>query len=590
MVTPDPSVAQSRLWGIGNLATADSTQWRIEIYGIDPIWNSTLYDYNQSYTYVKMFGELLVYNQDDEDSNGRIGKSGIKITDFYNKEEDYEIGLSSSSEIEFDLINDDGYFNSYQKWNWMQFVYASCWDEDNNEWIAIPLGSYALEKPTKTDDVLVHVKGYDNMQRIEQVSASGMFDNLTFTDDPNTTATLNDIYNAFIARTNQGLSRQQVEYVGRFPGSKVIFEPLSSMYNDGVVINANIDAPFYEAPFDPSKYNCRQVLEFIAAFTGTNAFVSRNGHVKLRGFESAFYNLFGTRYDYTITVSTATSSSPTLGVVGTGTVGSAIVGNASPLQYGPTDLITWSKRDVTTPVIDGLDILALDGTTLSSGTGKNKVMLAGNPLFNASTAQTVADELYTKVSALQEYTPMSFRCIICPTIEAGDVIKIVNGSITYNVPIFQQTLTWTLGTFKSDIVCSGLSFRQTDQQIVEQFYDAQEENAFKDEVNSFLGKVGQSLWSGSWSSGDITVSGMSDYNLFMVTMDGQGTNIIASLGGTSRTYFRGIGGYASSSSGEMTYYLAATLSGDTLTMVDCHSINQAGTRTARTVTEIIGLL
>ena len=100
-------------------------------------------------------------------------------------------------------------------------------------------------------------------------------------------------------------------------------------------------------------------------------------------------------------------------------------------------------------------------------------------------------------------------------------------------------------------------------------------------------KVLTSLWTGSWSSGDLTIDGISQYTLFIVRMDGQGTQMLVSLYGT---YWRGEGGYASSSTNEIRYYINATLSGDTLTMVDCHSAQASGTRTAHTVCEIIGVI
>lgn len=109
----------------------------------------------------------------------------------------------------------------------------------------------------------------------------------------------------------------------------------------------------------------------------------------------------------------------------------------------------------------------------------------------------------------------------------------------------------------------------------------------------FLGdkQIMKSLWTGSWSSDDITVDGISAYSMFMVCMSGQGTRIFAMLHEVNGTYyFRGIGGFNSSSTAETTYFINATLSGDTLTMVDCHSVTQAGVRTARTVTEIIGII
>lgn len=100
-----------------------------------------------------------------------------------------------------------------------------------------------------------------------------------------------------------------------------------------------------------------------------------------------------------------------------------------------------------------------------------------------------------------------------------------------------------------------------------------------------------SLWSGSWSSGNITVDGISQYHLFIIRMSGQGTQILVSVyDDGSSIYFRGFGGYSTSSTNEVGYYLNATMSGDTLTMVDCHSINASGTRIAHTVCEIIGVI
>lgn len=111
----------------------------------------------------------------------------------------------------------------------------------------------------------------------------------------------------------------------------------------------------------------------------------------------------------------------------------------------------------------------------------------------------------------------------------------------------------------------------------------------------FLGnrKLLSQLWSGTWSSGDLTVDGISDYTIFLVTMDGQATLMFVTryvYPGNNIVYFRGEGGYAVSSSSETRYYLNATMVGDTLTMVDCHSINYSGTRTARTVNSIIGVI
>ena len=104
-------------------------------------------------------------------------------------------------------------------------------------------------------------------------------------------------------------------------------------------------------------------------------------------------------------------------------------------------------------------------------------------------------------------------------------------------------------------------------------------------------KILTSLWTGTWSSGDLTIDGISQYTLFIVRMSGQGTQMLVSVyDDGSGIYFRGFGGYSPSSTNEVGYYLNATMSGDTLTMVNCHSINASGTRMNHTVTEIIGVI
>lgn len=106
-------------------------------------------------------------------------------------------------------------------------------------------------------------------------------------------------------------------------------------------------------------------------------------------------------------------------------------------------------------------------------------------------------------------------------------------------------------------------------------------------------KIMTSLWSGSWATGDLQVSGISAYTLFLVRFRNTSTsadqatlaNVVLHGG-----YFRGTGGYAVSASSETQYFVAATLSGDTLTMVDCHATTSAGSRVPMTIIEIIGVI
>lgn len=480
MVQTSPTGRENMLWG-GNekIALDSATKWRLRIFGIDPYFNGSV-SADPTLSTVQTYGSLVKYNNADTDSNHRIANSGIKLTDYYCKSEDYEIGGSTSSEIELDFINDDGYLASFN-WNWTYFFYAECLDKYNNIWVSVPLGAYWFEKPTKLSDVIVHVKAHDAMQRIESCNADGLFSGLQFSDDPYNTVTLTDIYNALVSLLDTKLYNQHVEYQGTFSGMTVPFQTLD--YH----IHENIDYPFFKAPFDPSKYNCRQVLEFIAGFVGGNAYVGRDYKVYIRNFTDAKYTIGGTTHYYTIDTTS-----------------------------GPTELIELSKCEFQTPQIDNLKVAYPEENTIrQAGTGSNTMFISNNPLFKAYDASTVVSNLYTKVSSLQAYTPMSMRCIICPTIEAGDVIRLVYGGTTYSVPIFQQTMTWQMGPFVSEIVCSGRDFRETDQSELGEYYaevEAAETQANINDLDTRLTAVESAYLpkTGGTVSGNLTVGGVLD--------------------------------------------------------------------------------
>ena len=114
----------------------------------------------------------------------------------------------------------------------------------------------------------------------------------------------------------------------------------------------------------------------------------------------------------------------------------------------------------------------------------------------------------------------------------------------------------------------------------------------------------KSLWTGSWNSGSVTIPHLADYSLFIVRMSGQGTYILAMLGdgsdGTSRTYFRGEGGYARSAGEYSHYYIHATRNNNTLTLTEetvggdrhwsCFAVTESVSISYKTVVEIIGVI
>ena len=103
----------------------------------------------------------------------------------------------------------------------------------------------------------------------------------------------------------------------------------------------------------------------------------------------------------------------------------------------------------------------------------------------------------------------------------------------------------------------------------------------------------KSLWSNAsgWNSGNISVSGLSDYSLFLIRIDGYATMIMAALAAGSLnatpTRLRGFGGTYTSE--EAKFYIDATVSGNTLTFNKCVYIS-GGSVTNMKVIEIIGVI
>lgn len=101
--------------------------------------------------------------------------------------------------------------------------------------------------------------------------------------------------------------------------------------------------------------------------------------------------------------------------------------------------------------------------------------------------------------------------------------------------------------------------------------------------------VDQTLWSGSWSKGNITVPNFSRFNLFKFTFEDSGTTALIMKHGK---YIRGIGGYVQTT-GDSVGLLAFTgsYSGNTLTFSYAQSVNViTGNYDNRIVSSIIGII
>lgn len=103
--------------------------------------------------------------------------------------------------------------------------------------------------------------------------------------------------------------------------------------------------------------------------------------------------------------------------------------------------------------------------------------------------------------------------------------------------------------------------------------------------------VGTELWSGEWSSGDITVPDTDKYTVFLMKLSNYSAYFPVIKYGSN---LRGLGGYSSAESSTITIGFSGTFSGNTWTFAGANSTIQKSdgthTLTARTVQKIIGLI
>lgn len=301
------------------------------------------------------------------------------------------------------------------------------------------------------------------------------------------------------------------------------------------------------------------------------------------------------------TIASISFSGPGLQQTGTGTTATSEILNVTGTQTWTVVATDTRGRTATQTYQD--DVFAYSPPSISSATG-NRCRQNGTideaagtyALFNAEYSYSSADGNNVLTEIIESKLHNGSTWTTLANSYTSGTNEVVGGSLdadkTYDIRL---TITDSLGNTAqySIYIASVQGFALGLKNDRARFGGVPVRAGLQIDWDIFLGdkQIMKSLWTGSWSASDITVNGISAYSLFMVRMSGQGTRILAMLNEDGGTYyFRGVGGFNSSSTSETTYYINATLSGDTLTMVDCHSITQAGTRTARTVTEIIGII
>ena len=108
-------------------------------------------------------------------------------------------------------------------------------------------------------------------------------------------------------------------------------------------------------------------------------------------------------------------------------------------------------------------------------------------------------------------------------------------------------------------------------------------------LNAILNPFGKTLWTGTWSSGTMTISGISKYSLFLVTMggvplpaysDGSRVRILGATGTTSHTTHAG----SFSFEGDTCTFIAGT------SMVHTPDSNHTILTSGKTITKVVGLV
>ena len=108
--------------------------------------------------------------------------------------------------------------------------------------------------------------------------------------------------------------------------------------------------------------------------------------------------------------------------------------------------------------------------------------------------------------------------------------------------------------------------------------------------------IAKTLWSGSWSSGSISVPDFTRYRLYALytasksSGSGNGTVILAFRMGS---WFRGMGGYSTNTPTITHYYFNATTSNSwsTISFIECIAERSDGTNTTElAVTDILGIV
>ena len=449
-------------------------------------------------------GTLLKWAVGDTDSNGRIGQSGIKFTEYYNPEYNVTIGRAVSSQVEMTLLNTDGALDNFAYGRCK--IYLDVYDSANSTWLSCPMGVYIIELPTRRKSQLIHVFGYDQMQKLDQICDS-WWSNLNWSNN----LSLQTILSAMGARVGFSISTE----------------------TSSAILNSS--ATYTAAPFDCVETTYREVLELIAEATGTVARFDRDGALDLKWFKAA--QIGGN----TIEIDTDTVGNQCLSI------------DLAEYQVAAIDLLKVK--------------IAEDDVGVTVGSGTNQYTILDN-LFLDGTVATIttrATAIYNRLNAIGAYKPIQSKLIWDWSIEAGDIIDITRDSTTYTMPIFQQTMTWRGGYVVSELVNSGDNVRPVPNYDERSTYRMQSEMSAKVGDNEIISRINQSPEAITIQANRVDLAGYVTFT--NLSTPGQtvidGGNITSNSISVSQFTSTAQGALAANATTKMQYYLSTSSSSAT---------------------------
>lgn len=337
-------------------------------------------------------GTLLVGEQGDTDSNKRIAQNGVVFNELFNSDLNPQIGTTVSSQIELTFLNSDGMLDNFAFGRCK--VYVDVYDADSYAWLACPMGVYNIDIPTRRKVQLISAFGYDQMQLFDEI-ADTWWNGLNWSKS----------------------------------GGLTVLEILQSMCATlGISLSANTSTQivngslaFTENPSTAVEITYREILERLAETAGAIARFDRDGALDLRWFSQA----------------SMTVDADTLG----------------------NNCLEIEVAEYQVAAIDALQVKSSE-TDVGAvvGTGSNAYNIINNPLMGGADEATITNKatpIYNQISGLGAYSPISQRIITDWSVESGDIINVIYRGNTYQLPIFQQTITWRGAYVISEMLSSG---------------------------------------------------------------------------------------------------------------------------------------